>query len=203
MYGYVYKTTNLINKKIYIGKHKTDKQTIDINYLGSGIHLTRAIKKYGKENFICEVLEWCSTLAELNKREKYWITYFNSRDISIGYNIAEGGDGGMSAGWNKGLTNIYSEEAKQKMREAKEGKPSWNKGKTNIYSKDTREKMRDAKKTKKVVCVETQEVFNSSWEACEKKGFDVSQRKKINRCCNKHRKEAFGYHWCYLEKEES
>ena len=51
MFGYIYKTTNLINGKIYVGKHKgafTEK------YLGSGVHLKRAVKIYGKECFSVE-----------------------------------------------------------------------------------------------------------------------------------------------------
>ena len=48
-YYLIYKTENKINGKIYIGKHITN--TIGDNYLGSGIYLLNAIKKYGKENF--------------------------------------------------------------------------------------------------------------------------------------------------------
>ena len=54
-FGYVYKTTNKVNNKIYVGKHKSNR--FDENYLGSGVLLSSAIKKYGKENFITEVLE--------------------------------------------------------------------------------------------------------------------------------------------------
>ena len=50
----IYKTTNLINGKYYIGKHETDD--INDDYLGSGIALLAAIKKYGRENFTKEVL---------------------------------------------------------------------------------------------------------------------------------------------------
>ena len=71
-YGYVYKTTNLINNKIYIGQHKWTGHEIDPKYLGSGKILKEAIKTYGKENFKCEILEWCESFDELNKRERYW-----------------------------------------------------------------------------------------------------------------------------------
>jgi len=50
MKHYIYKTTNLITKKFYIGKHSSQNIEID-TYLGSGILLERAIKKYGKHNF--------------------------------------------------------------------------------------------------------------------------------------------------------
>ena len=57
MYGYVYKTTNLINGRIYIGKHHGG---ILPGYLGSGLLLKRAIRKYGRENFRLEVLSYGS-----------------------------------------------------------------------------------------------------------------------------------------------
>lgn len=90
MYGYIYKTTNLLNNKIYIGKHKgsfTEK------YLGSGKYLLNAINKYGKDKFIVELVEYCKTLEIQNEREIYWIAYYKKRGASM-YNIANGGEGG-------------------------------------------------------------------------------------------------------------
>ena len=71
MIGYIYKTTNLINKKIYIGQHTADK--FDTNYLGSGLLITKAINEYGKANFKVELLCWCDSSTELNEKEKYYI----------------------------------------------------------------------------------------------------------------------------------
>lgn len=84
----IYKTINLVNGKIYIGKDKYNNPM----YIGSGVLLKKAIKKYGKENFIKEILEECSNLEELSKREIYWIEELNA--IKEGYNIAIGGCGG-------------------------------------------------------------------------------------------------------------
>lgn len=64
------------------------------DYLGSGIILEKAIKKYGKESFKKEILQHCKTLEELNKQEVYWIKKLKSTDKKIGYNISLGGDGG-------------------------------------------------------------------------------------------------------------
>ena len=72
MYGYIYKTTNLINNKTYIGQHKA-KQFEPNKYIGSGLTMLKAIKKYGKNNFKCEFLEECESKEILNQREIYWI----------------------------------------------------------------------------------------------------------------------------------
>ena len=69
MFGYIYKTTNLCTGKIYIGKHIAD--SFDTSYIGSGVILLKAIKKHGKENFSCVLLEAVSTEEELNAREKF------------------------------------------------------------------------------------------------------------------------------------
>lgn len=85
----IYKTTNLINGKIYIGQDTKNS----INYIGSGKILKHAIKKYGKVNFRKEIIEYCKTIEELNDKEIYWINFFNSKDPDIGYNISDGGFG--------------------------------------------------------------------------------------------------------------
>lgn len=91
---YIYKTTNQINGKIYIGKcKKPANETLD--YLGSGILLKKAIEKYGIENFKKEILDYASDLNSLNKKEIVWIKYTSSCDRNIGYNISKGGDGGF------------------------------------------------------------------------------------------------------------
>lgn len=59
----LYKTTNLINGKTYIGIHKTNN--LEDGYLGSGFSLIKAVKKYGKNNFKREVLEFCNSYDEL------------------------------------------------------------------------------------------------------------------------------------------
>lgn len=83
----VYKTTNLINGKIYVGQDLHNKP----KYLGSGKIFKLALKKYGKNNFKKEILEYCTSKDDLNEKEIFWIKKLNSRDRKIGYNITTGG----------------------------------------------------------------------------------------------------------------
>lgn len=111
MYGYIYLTTNLLNNKKYIGKH-TNK-TFNSKYLGSGYLLKQAVKKYGRENFKCELLEECCDKIHLNNREIYWIKYYNACNDPMYYNIAKGGDGGLNTNKiliNNGKVNKYINE---------------------------------------------------------------------------------------------
>ena len=88
----IYKTTNIVNGKYYIGKSKYNRE----EYLGSGKILLQSIKKNGKKLFIKEILEYCETDKELNIREKYWIKKLDSTNKNKGYNIQLGGQGGCT-----------------------------------------------------------------------------------------------------------
>ncbi len=92
MYGYIYKTTNLINKMIYIGQKKLPQ--FRLSYYGSGVYLKRALKKYGEINFKIEMLAEGYSKESLDILEKY---YIGSHLKLIGkdkmYNLTEGGDG--------------------------------------------------------------------------------------------------------------
>ena len=125
---YIYKTINLLNGKIYIGKRVYRKKD-DNWYLGSGIYLNRAIKKYGRENFKKEILEWCNDKIHLCEREIYWIKQFNATNPEIGYNLSLGGDGGnvgveayIKIG-NKLRGKKKSKEFGEKVSKALKGKP--------------------------------------------------------------------------------
>lgn len=91
-YGFIYITQNIINNKKYIGQKRYDKRGVWRKYLGSGIQLTRAVKKYGKENFRRIIIDEADDLSELNKKEAYWIDYYNAANDSEYYNIALGGN---------------------------------------------------------------------------------------------------------------
>ena len=94
----IYKITNLINQKIYIGQSKNIEdrwrahrsRPFQSNAAQYESPLYKAIRKYGLKNFSFQVIEEC-TIKELNQKEIYWIAYYHSNDKKYGYNLTEGG----------------------------------------------------------------------------------------------------------------
>ena len=135
-YGYIYKITNTINNKIYVGKRTSP--VFDELYWGGGKIIHLAIKKYGKENFTRSVLEWCSSKEELEQREVFWIAHLDARNSDIGYNLAEGGEGGITyvgISPNRGKKLNLSEESRLRLSAAHNGVP---------LSEETKEKIKSA-----------------------------------------------------------
>lgn len=121
MFYTIYRITNLIDGKIYIGKH----QTKDLNdgYMGSGKHLKRAIVKHGIENFKKEILFQFDNEADMNAKEAELVTEeFCLREDT--YNLCPGGNGGF------GYLNS-SEGLKLSTRKA--GIETWNKTAREIH----------------------------------------------------------------------
>lgn len=108
MYGFIYKTTNLVNGKMYIGKRHFDEQGKWKEYIGSGTILKRAIAKYGKDNFQKEILQICKNENELISAEIDWISFYDAANSDMFYNIASGGNGGNTiAGYNQNQLDEY------------------------------------------------------------------------------------------------
>ena len=116
---YIYRITNKVNGKTYIGQHKY--RSLNDNYMGSGKLLKLAKKKYGIENFDKEILEFDIPNVELaNDWEQMYILFERAKGKAE-YNIANGGGGtlGVTGYWcGKHLTS----EAKRKISEAHKGK---------------------------------------------------------------------------------
>ena len=87
---WIYKITNIQNDKIYIGqtirpiKDRFHRHVNDAMNNILDTHFARAIRKYGKDSFIIEVIDEATTQEELNQKEQYWIKNFNS--VENGYN---------------------------------------------------------------------------------------------------------------------
>jgi group I intron endonuclease len=108
MFFKIYKTTNLANNKIYVGQTHYDRA----DYFGSGVLISEALEKYGKENFVKEYIDSAFTQEELDKKEIFWIKELDAQNRNIGYNIADGG-------WNY---FTMTEETKKKISKTLKGK---------------------------------------------------------------------------------
>lgn len=119
---YIYKTTNTINGKIYIGQSKFNPDE-NPEYLGSGFLLKRAVECYGKENFKKEIIEECNSQEQLCERERYWIATLKSNNRIVGYNICEGGTWGDN--WTN---NPRKEELRELFKKRSKGANNGNYG---------------------------------------------------------------------------
>ena len=121
---WVYKITNIQNNKVYIGqtirpiKQRFHRHLNDALNNVLDTHFARAIRKYGKDSFIIEKIDEAKTQEELNKKEQYWIRYYNS--VKEGYNET---DAISKCGGNtyQSKTEEEMEAIKEKLRQTKMG----------------------------------------------------------------------------------
>lgn len=116
---YIYKITNKITNKIYVGRGTIRTKTYgpeNDHYYGSGRVIKRSVAKYGKENHTKEILEECETLAEAQIREGYWIKTLDALNPDVGYNLTSDSCGFSSETGGDAARKFYaslSEEQKQ------------------------------------------------------------------------------------------
>jgi group I intron endonuclease len=96
--GLVYRVTNTLNGKVYIGKTTVPllrRWTQHVSSAKKGVNsrLYNAIRKYGVKSFDMQVIDTTTNSGELSRLEQDWIIRLNSRNPDIGYNITPGGDG--------------------------------------------------------------------------------------------------------------
>lgn len=140
IYGIIYITTCLVNGKVYIGQtiHWQDK-----SYLGSGVALCEAVKKYGRSKFKRKILKVCYNQKQLDAWEMIMIRKYNSTDKSIGYNVLPGTANEFGA-----VNPTHIPEVVEKIRKKKKDK--W--GGKNCYwygktlSEETKKKLSDKAK---------------------------------------------------------
>ena len=148
-YGFIYITSNSVNGKGYIGQRKFSKDWK--YYLGSGRIFTRAIQKYGKENFVRDIVAFANSIEDINNMEIELIKRYNASNSSNYYNIGIGGEAPMAGlhcseghkmrlreahlknNWGLGLH--HSQEHKAKISKGLEGR---------ICSLETRQRLRDS-----------------------------------------------------------
>lgn len=192
----IYKYTSPSNK-IYIGQ--TCRSLRQRSYGGEGYcHSTyfyNAIKKYGMENFSCEILKDNLTLEEANYWETYYIDFYKSNNREYGYNICSGGN-----------NHTLSEEAKKNssirmknnnpMKNPEVAKRVRNKNKGRKLSEETRKNISNGHK-KKILCIDTGQIFESRQAAAEFYGVDPSN---IGRAATGEFKTSAGKKWRYIEE---
>lgn len=161
---YIYKITNNLNGKTYIGQHKSNLK--DDNYFGSGTVIKQAIKKYGKENFTKTIIQECLTQEELNKAEIQWI----KKEKSIGkaeYNIAGGGQKCSNPFQYK--TEEEKRKIYNKSGKSRKGRPSGSSGK-RFKKFDTgfhKAIQQPCKSRRSIQCLETGQIFKSIRECSD------------------------------------
>lgn len=142
MFYTIYKVTNKVNGKFYIGKHQTSN--LDDGYMGSGILIAKAIKKYGSESFEKDILFVFDNEEEMNSKE-IEIVNINLIEDSKCYNVGLGGQGGPLFKGRK-----HSERTKILLRERNLGK---------CHDDTTKEKISYANKNR-IVSEETRRLLS-------------------------------------------
>lgn len=143
MFYTIYKTTNLVNGKFYIGKHQTEN--IYDNYFGSGKLIKESIKKYGKSSFRKEILFVFETEEEMNNKEKELITI----DLVLNddcYNMTVGGEGGPHF-----KDKNHSKESREKISKSSKNKVLSEQTKEKISKNNRGEKRFHSEKTKVLI----------------------------------------------------
>jgi group I intron endonuclease len=149
IYGIIYKVTNKINEKMYIGRTTNLKEKMRIHMKRAlnnkhNSHFHNAIRKYSKENFKWKIIAKCFSKEELNNVEIEMIEKYNT--FENGYNLTRGGEGRF--GYS------HTEETKKKISEAERGEKNHMYGKRGsncpnfgkTHSKKTKKRMSEAKK---------------------------------------------------------
>ena len=194
MYGVIYKITNKINGKLYIGQttRTPEERFIEHKYCQTS-NIGRAIRKYGAENFTIEVLEECETAEQLNEREIFWIAELGCM-YPNGYNNATGGQGN----WERTPESIAKMSRKGK-RHSKKSRLLIASSSTGRHPTDEM-KQRIAKaqpNRRAVICVETGEEFETMAAAALCK--NVSHP-SITRACKNPNRTAGGFHWRFVDE---
>ena len=178
----IYKATNIINNKVYIGQtiHQLSvrkSQHERSHEYGYKTAFSNAIRKYGKENFKWEVIYEADSIEELNEKESYYIEYYKSLVTENGYNLKGGGG-----------NNFLTEEVKNKIGEAQLGEKNHMFGKTGKLNSTS----------KKVINITTNMIFGSASEAAR---YDKANFSHLCAVCRGLRGSTKGNVYRYLDED--
>lgn len=209
----IYKHTNLINNKVYIGQ--TSFSNPEKRWGKNGekyytcYYFYSAIKKYGWENFSHEILETGLNKEEAANKERFYIQLYKSNQINFGYNLTSGGE----------KQKILSSQSREKMSLAKKGKPLSEEHKKHISEvtcgknnpnyghkcpEEVKRKISD-KNSKPIQCVETGIVYKNRIEAAQAVGLKnhrsiTTALKESWRTAGKDKNNNIRYHWKYFSE---
>lgn len=140
----IYKTTNIINQKFYIGMHSISN--LNDGYIGSGKIIRNSIKKYGKENFKFEAIEWYPDRISLRNREKELVNDDLLKDPMC-MNLQTGGSGWRYAELhpNFGKRVTLSSESRAKIS-------------TKLKGVKKSEKMKETKRIKRALKLQNEQI---------------------------------------------
>ena len=208
----VYRITNMINGKKYIGKHSTTD--VYDGYFGSGVAIKQAINKYGIDNFKKEIICYCNNEEELKEMEKYHIK--KEGTFSKGYNLTLGGEGILGYKHTEDSIRKASDSRKRyyeenpEMREKISEMAKKRVGKLNSFygrklSQEHIDKLTVSRvkaitgvnnpSAKSVICNETGVKYDLAQDAATAVGLKYSTT--ILKVCKNTRKSAGGFTWRY------
>lgn len=199
----VYCTTNLVNGKKYIGSHT---RGLD-GYLGSGVDITKAIKKYGRNNFTRQILAEVDSHEIMRELEEYWCEYFDVKNNKLFYNRTNKGVGSPK-GWimseetrkTKNIKQLdkpkHTLESKQQLREKRLGIDYFgNRGKK--LSKEHKRKAAE-NRYKVVLQFDLEDNLIKEWRSATiVSKINNWNRGNIHDCCRGKQKTSYGYKWKY------
>lgn len=210
--AYIYKVTNQINGKVYIGKtaksdiqqrwkeHQRDRQKDRCK----DRPFYRALNKYGPENFSIEEIEQCD-ISILEEREIYWINCYRSYvdwDDCNGYNATTGGDGKAWCDYDQ----VYSlwQEGKLIKEIAEEMGYCVESVRNILVEKNVKkeERLERGKQSIRKRCAKLDPVTNeilTIYDSTAEVERANGNTKHIADVCNGKRKTCKGYKWCYME----
>ena len=179
----IYKATNIINNKVYIGQtiHPLSvrkSQHERSHEYGYKTAFSNAIRKYGKENFKWEVIYETDSIKDLNEKESYYIEYYKSLVTENGYNLKGGGG-----------NDFLTQEVKNKIGEAQLGEKNHMFGKTGELNPTS----------KKVINITTNMIFGSASEAAR---YDKANFSHVCAVCRGLRGSTKGNVYRYLDKDD-
>lgn len=197
-HGYIYITTNLENGKKYLGSHRG---LFTHKYKGSGSALKTDMKKYGRENFVVEPIDFALSEQELAQKELFWLSKLNAVQSEQWYNILP-----TSSGWHikqlhvdkpemtEGMikyskSKLGREKASKRIQEYYATHPNFNKGENNGRSHPIVQLTLDGKFVREYA-------FRNQ---AEQYGF-IPQN--ISHCCTGKYKQHKGYVFMYKSEYE-